>query len=209
MSASELATLEIRDLIESGQLGPGARIHAEQLAETLQVSRTPVRDALRNLETEGLVEILPRRGIFVRTITKAEIRDVYAIKAAVEPLAAAWAAERGTGEGREKLSALLSQLEEAGALQDLSASADCVDKIHDQLFAMSGSEVIQDVYRVFHGRVKLLRHLNMGQPGRLKASVEQHRQVVHHVITQDAEAAQKVMYNHMLDAAASVQNLDL
>lgn len=209
MSASQLATLEIRELLESGRLAPGSRISPEHLAEVIQVSRTPVRDALRNLETEGLVEVLPRRGVFVRTITKDEIRDVYAIKTAVEPLAAARAADRGTEDGRERLAALQSQLEDVAARQDVKGSADCVDRIHDQLFRMAGSDVLQAAYRVFHGRVRLLRHLNMAQPGRLATSVGQHRQVVHHVVAEEAEAARRTMYDHMIDASASVEYIDI
>ena len=207
MSAAQLAIEEIRDLIESGALAPGARINAEELAESLGISRTPVRDALQTLRTEGLVEIFPRRGIFVRRISKQEVQDVYAIKTAIEPLAAAWAAERGSEADRQTLAALLQQLQAAGAEEDVFACARVVDTIHTHLFSMAESEVLSDVYRVFQTRVKLLRHLNMGQPGRLKVSIDQHSSVVNHVVNREPEAAQKIMQQHMVDASESVQNI--
>lgn len=209
ISASQLAAEEIRDLIESGTLEPGARVNAEELAESLQISRTPVRDALQDLKTEGLVEILPRRGIFVRRISRDEVHDVYEIKLSIEPVAAGWAAERGDDADREKLTSLVEELTASATTSDVKSCAGWVDEIHNLLFQMARSDVLSDVYRVFHARVKLLRHLNMGQPGRLEASVEQHRTVVQHVVKGESREARDAMHRHMLDAATSVQNLPL
>ena len=209
LSASQMAAEELRDLIQAGALQPGQRVNADELAESLSISRTPVRDALQDLRTEGLVEILPRRGIFVRRISRDEVQDVYAIKTAIEPVAAAWAAERADNSERDQLKIHMLAFEEAGRDEDLRRCAEQVDAIHSQLFAMAHSEVLSDVYRVFHTRVRLLRSLNMGQPGRLTASLDQHRRVVDHVVAQEPQAARDVMLQHMFDASASVMGLDL
>jgi len=207
LSASELATAEIRDLIEAGTLLPGQRIHADELAERLMISRTPIRDALQRLQSEGLVEILPRKGVFVRRISAQEVEDVYRLKGAVEPMAAAWAAERGSDAARSALTAALGRLQDAARDGDVDLAAVCVDEIHTQLFTMAGSEVLLDVYRVVHGRVKLLRRLNMAQPGRLQSSVEQHEQIVGHVVAGRAARAGRQMARHMSDAAESVRKV--
>jgi DNA-binding GntR family transcriptional regulator len=207
MSATQLAADEIRDLIESGDLESGARIKVDELAAKLGISRTPVRDALQQLKTEGIVDVFPRKGVVVRTISVEEIREVYAIKIAIEPVAASWAAERGNETDREHLESLLDELKRHAASGDVVMCARIVDKLHSQLFLMSSSEVLQEVYRVLRGRVRLLRHRNMGQPGRLDVSVRQHSEIVRSVIDRQAGAAEAAMRRHMTDAAASVENI--
>lgn len=141
LSSSDLAVAEIRELIESGRLAPGQRISADQLAETLEISRTPVFDALHRLKVEGLVDVFPRRGAYVRQISRQEVTDVYALKIANEPLAAEWAAQRGGREDRRKLEhLLLKQFRDAVAHDDVRLSSRHVDEIHTLLFEMADSE---------------------------------------------------------------------
>jgi DNA-binding GntR family transcriptional regulator len=203
LSATDLATEEIRDYIHSGKLEPGDRIRADELAEQLGISRTPVRDALQVLRTEGLVEILPRVGVFVRRITPSEIEEVYALKLAVEPLAASWAAQRGSTSAKVKLQGLLDGLHAAAEERDIRRAAETVDQIHNEIFTLAGSEVFSDVYRVFHARVKILRQFNMSQPGRLQISRHQHSEIVEAIVSGDGEWAAKTMTAHLMDAAAS------
>lgn len=207
LSATDAAKTMVRQLIESGELRPGERLNADELGRRLGVSRTPVRDALHHLRTEGLVDIQPRRGVFVRNISSKEVDEVYALKAAVEPVAAEWAAERGSDQAKAGLAALLDGLIDAGRAADVRLAAGHVDRIHDLLFDMAGSSVLKDVYAVFHGRVKWLRHLNMAQPGRLEASVKQHTDIVERVIRGDGPGARAIMAEHMEDASLSVRNV--
>jgi DNA-binding GntR family transcriptional regulator len=207
LSASEVAMGMIRDLIESGELGPGARLNADELGERLGVSRTPVRDALQILRSEGLVDIQPRRGVFVRDISAEEIDEVYTLKASVEPIAAEWAAVRGADAAKSELSALVEKLAAAGSSGDIRLAAEIVDDIHDLIFDMAQSAVLHDVYGVLHGRVKWLRHLNMGQPGRLDVSVQHHSNIASLIIAGDGPAARKAMAEHMEDARASVRTV--
>jgi DNA-binding GntR family transcriptional regulator len=204
-SASELAVGEIRDDIHAGKLKPGDRIHTDQLAEQLGISRTPIRDALQVLRTEGLVEILPRVGVFVRRITPKEVEEVYALKASVEPLAANWAANRGSPEAKHELQLLLENLQLAVAETDIGRAAECVDEIHNAIFALADSEVLSDVYRVFHARVKVLRQHNMSQPGRLQVSMHQHSEIVQAIVTGAAGKAAEIMADHLANAAASAK----
>lgn len=205
ISATELAAEEVRELIHSGSLAPGERIEPDELAQSLQLSRTPIRDALQALKTEGLVEVIPRVGFFVRKISEGEAQDVYAIKAAIEPLAAAWAAERGSDEEKQRLAKLLAMMQESAAANDVDRCAECVDSLHMYLLEMASSQPLYDAYRVIVDRVKLLRYLNMAQAGRLEVSVRQHTEIVDAVVAGDSTLASKSMKRHMLDAAKSVQ----
>lgn len=206
-SASEVAIGMIRELIESGQLRPGARLNADELGDRLGVSRTPVRDALQTLRAEGLVDIQPRRGVFVRDISAKEIEEVYALKGSVEPIAAEWAAERGTDQAKRQLAALVSGLAEACSSGDVRLAAGIVDEIHDVIIEMAKSSVLQDVWGVLHGRVKWLRHINMGQPGRLDVSVRHHSTIVDLIVAGDGPSARQAMAEHLTDAAASIRNV--
>ena len=207
LSASEAARDLVRSLIENGELRPGVRINADELGQRLGVSRTPVRDALHQLRTEGLVDIQPRRGVFVRDISPQEVDEVYELKSAVEPIAAAWATERGSDEAKAQLTQRAELLQAAGVAGEVRRAAGLVDEIHDLLFEMADSDVLRDVYSVFHGRVKWLRHLNMSQDGRLSASVEHHAAIVNLVNAGDAAKAREAMADHMRDARSSVRNV--
>jgi DNA-binding GntR family transcriptional regulator len=204
-SATDHAREMVRELIESGELKPGEKLNPDDLAARLNVSRTPVRDALHQLQNEGLVDIRPRHGVFVRNITTREIEEVYALKAAIEPLAARWATVHGDSEQKAQLAAHFKALSKAGAARNLPLAADQVGHIHDLLMQMSGSAVLQDVYRVFQGRVRMLRHINMAQPGRLATSVAQHRAIVERIVAGDEKRAEEAMRDHMTDALRSVR----
>lgn len=206
-SASQAAKVMIAELIES-ELRPGQRLNADDLGHRLGVSRTPVRDALHQLQREGLVEVQPRRGFFVRDVSVQEVDEVYALKAAVEPIAARWATERGSEDAKQELARLSEQLIKTGSGdRNVHQAADCVDQIHNLLFEMADSSVLRDVYNVIHGRVKWLRSLNMAQAGRLETSLQQHEKIVTLVLAGDASGAEATMTAHMRDAASSVRNV--
>lgn len=204
ISAAELATEEIRSRIVRGDLRPGDRIQADDISRELGISRTPVRDALQELRTEGLVEIRARVGAFVRRITHREITEVYALKLAVEPLASQWAAEFGTDDQFRELKAAMDGLERAAEEGDIDDAVLSVDAIHDRLFEMTKSEVMVDVYRVFRARVRVLRQMNLRQEGRLKVSAAQHRRIVQAVLDREPVEARTAMTEHLQDAVGAV-----
>ena len=205
LSASEAARVTIQQMIESGEFGPGQRIDPDALGDLLGVSRTPVRDALQRLKAEGLVEIRPRKGVFVREVQPHEVDEVYEIKAAVEPIAAAYAAERGSTEDKQGLLELLENLRGVASTGSVRETADVVDEIHDLIFQMADSSVLEDAYNVFHARIRLLRHLNMAQPGRLSSTLRHHSEIVELVVAGDKARARAVMADHLHDAAASAR----
>jgi GntR family transcriptional regulator, rspAB operon transcriptional repressor len=207
LSAAEFAADAIRDMLYHGAVRPGERLNPDELAARLQMSKTPVRDALQGLKLEGLVEVVPRVGVFVKKMTAQESTDVYRLKMAVEPLAASLAAERGDERARSELRRKLRRLASATSRANVAKAEEAVNDIHQQLFDMCGSEVVRETFRVINGRVRLLRFQNMAQKGRLTNTLEQHEAVVDAVARGDAAAAERLMREHLDDAARALQEV--
>lgn len=205
ISASDMVASEIRDLIYQGRVSSGDRLNPELLAAQLDVSKTPVRDALQSLRSEGLVEIVPRVGVFVRRMSKEEAADVYRLKAAIEPLVAGLAAERGDDAQRSQLQRMLRRLTSPVERGQVAKAEEAVNKIHQQLFLMARGEVFLETFRVVNGRVRLLRFRNMAQPGRLEATLKHHRLIVDAVIAGDSRLSAELMRDHLVDASRALQ----
>ena len=206
-SARGLSTERIRAMIHSGELPPGTKLSIDDLAQRFGVSRTPVRDALWDLSGEGLVTIMPRIGVMVRRISPREVNEVYAIKGALEPLMARWAAERGTPAQRRHFHESVAELQAAAEAEDVDRYVELVEDRRRQLLDMAGSEALRDTFSVTDGRVRLLRYRNLSQPGRLSESAEQHARIAEAVLRGDGQEAQHLMQYHMLDAEMRVRRL--
>lgn len=207
VSAKELTTERIRALIHAGEWSPHDRLSIEELARRFGLSRTPVRDALWQLSSEGLVEIVPRVGIFVRSISAREVIEVYRAKGALEPLMAQWATERSSPEQREELYRSVELLRAAADAGDVERYVELVEQRRQLLLRMAASPVLDALFSVIDGRVRLLRYRNLSQPGRLVVSANQHELIAEAVLCGDAAGAFYAMRFHMQDAENRVRNL--
>src|SRR5699024_7905830 len=129
----------LRQAIITGEFAPGERLMEIALANRLGVSRTPVREAIRKLELEGLVVMIPRKGAEVAKITEKDLRDVLEVRSSLEELAAELAAERMNDEVKEKLEKALKEFEEAIESDDNAAIADSDVDFHDVIFEATGN----------------------------------------------------------------------
>ena len=131
---------ELREAILAGSLPPGARLRAESLAERLQTSRTPVREALHLLAREGLVDIEPRRGAVVRQFDAADLADLYDVRALIEPYAARRAATRIGAPDVARLADLCDRADARGAADDeaVEDQVALIDEFHRIIVASSG-----------------------------------------------------------------------
>ena len=129
----------LRQAIITGEFAPGERLMEIALANRLGVSRTPVREAIRKLELEGLVVMIPRKGAEVARITEKDLRDVLEVRCSLEELAAELAAERMDEEGQEKLDQALVEFESAIESGDNAAIADSDMEFHDIIFDATGN----------------------------------------------------------------------
>ncbi|EFC82926.1 GntR family transcriptional regulator [Parafrankia sp. EUN1f] len=196
----QLVADELRGRILRGELTQGSRVIEDRLAEELGVSRNPVREAIRLLESEGLVEVTPRKGVMVTVISGEEADDLIEVRAALEVTAVRRAATRGiTAEIDAELEAVLVEGEsvtEAGAYERLSALN---ARFHDLLARASGNNHLVEVLRDLQNRLQLL--FSAGVSRRSGRAWEEHRRVLQAIRARDADWAEAEIRAHINGAA--------
>lgn len=207
LSAKAYAVGRIRAMIHSGEFDEDEKLSISALSQKLGVSRTPVRDALWQLAGEGLVTVSPRVGAFLRRVTQEEAADIYRLKEAIEPLMAAWAAERAGVEDRSRYKAMVEDLVTIAATDDVERYITCLEQCRSTLLSMADSPPLADILSVIDGRVRLLRFRNLSQPGQLRVSAGQHVAVAEAVADGDTARAMTEMAEHTRDASRRVQRL--
>ena len=206
-SAKDSIAEEIRKLIYRGDLAPGARISLDDLTQRFGLSRTPVRDAIMELRGEGLTDVRPRVGVFVRIISDQEALDVYRIKASLEPLAAGLAAERGAETDRIRFFRSGSKLVEAAEERDIDRYISLLEERRDTMFALADSQPIRDAFSLLDGRVRLLRFRNLSEPSHLEKSARENLRVAEAIMQGDAAGARSLAALHGLEAVERVEAL--
>ena len=171
----------LRQAIKDGVLKPGERLMEIRLAEELGVSRTPIREAIRKLEQEGFVVMVPRRGTYVADIS----------------LAAGLAAERITPDELERLERILVEINEYMAHDDFDKIVDADVRFHDVLYQASRNQRLVDILHNLREQMLRFRSISMHYPGRLAATWEEHRQMVENIANHNSAMARKVAKKHM------------
>lgn len=190
----------LREAIISGVLKPGERLMEIQLAEELGVSRTPVREAIRKLELEGFVIMMPRRGTYVSDVSIKDINEVYEIRTALDVLAAGLAAERITSEELEQMERLLVEIAEYIEQDQLEKIVEADSKFHDILYQASRNERLKGIISNLREQFTRIRSKSMSYPGRLKNTLGEHRRLVEALAQGDAEIAQQTAREHLENA---------
>jgi DNA-binding GntR family transcriptional regulator len=192
---------ELRRAIEaeivSGQLAPSSRLEEATLAQRFKVSRTPVREALMQLASIGLVEIRPHQGAVVAAMTIQRMMEMFEVMAHLEALCAKLAARRATRPERERLRhvhALCKQLVEAG---DPDRYYDQNKLLHELIYAGSHNRFLEENTRAIRNRVSPYRRMTLRQPGRLATSWKEHDAVVAAIMDGDGERAAAAMEAHV------------
>jgi DNA-binding GntR family transcriptional regulator len=202
----------VRERILAQAFPPGARIRVEDFTRSLGVSRTPVLDALRRLDAEGLVATVPRQGIYVVPFTRRRAEELYAVRGALDGLAARLAAARAAA-GRldrgavARLRALLS--EQAGAVRDRDyarfSRADI--EFHDAVLAASGNGTLQRTLEAIYGQILVLRLRTLNLAERAAPSVEEHTRVVDAIDRGDPDGAEAAARAHVELVSADAARL--
>jgi DNA-binding GntR family transcriptional regulator len=199
----------VRDLILGQLFSPGSKLNIEQLCRELGVSRTPVWEAMRRLETEGLVETVPRQGVFVLNFSMERVVDLFAVRGALEGLAARLAAGRVTADDRTALEASLDGLRAAFRDGGLEGYSDRAIELHDRLLAVARNQVLSRQLESVYGQIHVLRMRSLYLPERLEASLDEHSRIVQAVIAGEADEAEAIARRHaarvLEDALAAVQ----
>lgn len=191
----------IRDAIVAGRFRPGQRLVEKDLCEMLGVSRPSVREALRHLESEGLIQTIPNRGPVVATLTREEVVAVYEVRAALESLAARLCSERATDAQITELSATFNELVAATRGEEVPSSIAAKDRFYDQLFTSGGNTMIPTILRGINARITFLRRLSMSTPQRLTAMIDEIEDIVVAIRNRDGDAAHAATLRHIASAA--------
>ena len=193
---------KLREQIISGELPPGTHLPDRTLCERFGVSRTIVREAIRTLEAESLVTVLPHRGPFVAALTSAEAVQIYEVRAALEALAAHCFAERASEEERAALRAVVEKLEEDGRS---GQRGDLLDRKHEFYVVLSRgcrNEYAARMLGQLLNQSRRLRAMSLSAPNRLPATLRELHRIVDAIARRDGEEAALASRDHVQAAAA-------
>lgn len=191
---------KLREDILSGKYKEYEELKEVAIGEELGVSRTPVREAFRQLELEGLIQIVPNRGAYVTGITAKDVKDIYMIRSLLEGLCARLATEKITKEQ-------LEEMEENIYLADFHASkghmdqmAELDNRFHDILYEACDSKMLEHTLRDYHQYVLRVRQKTLSTNTRGRASNDEHRQIMEAIKEKDADRAEQLANGHILNA---------
>ena len=194
--ADRLAT-EIAEAILGGRFAPGERLDEQGLAETYDVSRTPVREALRRLAATGLIELRPRRGAIVTEVTPESLNTLFVAMAEIEATCARLAAISMSPLERRRLGALHEEMGELAAKGARVAYTDANHRFHTMLYAGAHNAMLQDFALGLRRRLEHFRRAQFRAPRRLVQSHVEHAEVVRAILAGDAPQAHSAMLHHV------------
>ena len=186
----------LREEIVRGVYLPGETLRLETIAAQYEVSTMPVRQALSDLEAEGLVEVIPRRGAVVTELSPADLEDIYDIRATLEELATLVAVPRLTKETVELLSSLVKQIDEN--LGNVGATVALNHQLHNTLYAASGRKHLYELTKNLRNRTQHYLRAFIDDIGGMPNAQDEHRAIVEACKQGDAEKASALMREHVV-----------
>ena len=190
---------EIREDILKGKFKENEELREATLGKELGVSRTPVREALRQLELEGLVHIIPNKGAYVTGITEKDVHDIYMTRSMLEGLCARWAAEHISEEQIQEMEEVLLLTEYHLDRGNAEQLAELDGKFHEVLYGASQSRILRHILSDFHKYVQVARKRSVKKEDRAKKYLEEHREILNALRTGDADRAEELAHIHILN----------
>ncbi|MBC7342478.1 MAG: GntR family transcriptional regulator [Clostridia bacterium] len=187
----------LRRQILKGKYAPGERLIEEDIAGELGVSRTPVREAIRKLELEGLAEHIPRRGAIVRELSIQDANEIYSIRSVLEGFAARLAAETITEEELRAFDELLASMKRCIEVGDESEEALYHDRFHAMLYKASHNRRLERILLDYIAYLNMFRQVALRNPGRILRTLEEHEQIVRAIAMHDGELAERRAREHV------------
>ena len=190
----------LREDILSGKYEEYEELKEVAIGEELGVSRTPVREAFRQLELEGLIQIIPNKGAYVTGITQKDVKDIYMIRSLLEGLCARWATEHITKEQLEEMeeNVYLARFHaQKGHLEQL---AELDNRFHDILYEACNSKILEHQLKDFHQYVLRVRKKTLSSANRGPKSNEEHAQLLEAIKAGNAQLAEQLANRHMINA---------
>jgi len=200
----EIVLEALKDAIVNGKLKPGERLMEQQVAEELCVSRTPVREAIRKLEIEGFIIIVPRKGAYVSDVSLKDIAQVFEVRAAMEALAAGLAAQRISDEQLGVLEKKLAEVESVAESLDLDSIIQFDTDFHEIIYNASKNDRLVQILHNLREQIQRYRTTSLASPGRLKDTIKEHRELLEAISTRDVTLAQRVAKEHIENAEGTI-----
>jgi DNA-binding GntR family transcriptional regulator len=198
---------KLRDAILSGVFAPGERLVESLLCERMGVSRTSIREALRRLEAERLVTILPNRGPSVAEVTWTEAEQIYEVRALLEGEAAALFAKRATAAQLKQLSDALAEFDRAVKLDNPLERLSSTERFYEVILEGCGNQIIAEILQGLVARITFLRARSMSRPGRSRLSATELRRMLDAVHKRDSKAARKAATEHIVAACSAAREV--
>ncbi len=203
----EQAAARLRTMLVEGHIAPGAKLNERALAEALHVSRTPLREAIKMLASEGLVDLLPNRGAVAVKLTEADVVHSFELLAELEGLAGELAAQRIGDAAREELRAKHYEMLACHARRDLSGYYRLNALIHAGINAAAANPVLASSYRQANARVQSLRFRTNQDDAKWQRAVAEHSQMLQALDARDGTALRALLKAHLLHKRNAVLEL--
>ena len=197
----------LRNRIFAHELGPGAWIDEQMLAEQFGISRTPLREALKVLASEGLVELKPRRGCYVTEVSEQDLDEVFPVIALLEGRCAHEATLKATDADLLRVAGIHADLERYTAANDADHFFETNQQFHDALQELAGNRWLRQLIEESRKFIKLTRRDSLNLEGRLKQSLAEHRAILAALQRRDADEACRLMHDHLLSGRAALAKL--
>lgn len=187
----------IRDLITEGKLAPGSRVHEGQLGEQLGVSRTPLREGLKVLASEGLVELVPGRGARVTTLTAKAVRDMLIVMEALEDLAGRLASQNATDEQIAEIRRVHDEMLRLYRSRDRLTYFKRNQLIHSSILALTGNDPLIAMHGSLQARMKRIRFLGHNDPEAWAGAVAEHEEMISALEARDGKRLARALVVHL------------
>lgn len=191
---------KLREDILSGKYEEYEELKEVAIGEELGVSRTPVREAFRQLELEGLIQIIPNKGAYVTGITEKDVKDIYMIRSLLEGLCARWATEHITREQLEEMEENVYLAKFHAGKGHLEQLAELDNRFHDILYEACDSKMLEHQLKDFHEYVLRVRRRTLNNANRGPKSNEEHEAICEAIKAGDADLAERLAHQHMINA---------
>ena len=199
-SLVEIIFRQLEGMILSGKIQPGERINESKLSTVLGVSRAPIREALRLLASNGILEVRANRGVFVRDLQINEVEGLYDIRAALDVLAGERAAKRIDEEHLQVLHKWMQEMAVCVEANDADVYYRANIAFHAAIVEISGNTNLLSIYEGVCKRMSLFRRISLSLPGHLRLSLQRHKKIIEAIQSKNSVKAASVMRNHTLGA---------
>jgi DNA-binding GntR family transcriptional regulator len=193
----EQVAQRLRQMLVENRIAPGAKLNERALSEALNVSRTPLREAIKMLAAEGLVELLPNRGAIAVSLTEADVFNTFEVMAGLEAQSGALAAERITDAELNEITAMHYEMLAAYTRRDLPAYYRLNTAIHSAINRAAKNPVLTATYQQINARLQALRFRSNQDDAKWKAAMAEHDQMIAALAARDAAAMQRVLMQHL------------